>query len=108
LPPAGTASGTGVTQSFQDLKLSLTAAGRIEGLMVKEGERVRRGDLLLHLDRSLEALEIRRRQVMLEDNARLEELRSKERTLTEQVGSARLASVALTAQRATTLASAVV
>ncbi len=89
LPPAGTASGTGVTQSFQDLKLSLTAAGRIEGLMVKEGERVRRGDLLLHLDRSLEALEIRRRQVMLEDNARLEELRSKERTLTEQVGSAR-------------------
>lgn len=57
--------------------------------MIKEGDRVRRGDLLLHLDRSLEALEVRRREVMLEDNARLEELRSKERTLAEQVSSAR-------------------
>jgi RND family efflux transporter MFP subunit len=86
---ASAAAGSGVTQSFQDLKLSLTAAGRIEGLMIKEGDRVRRGDLLLHLDRSLEALEVRRREVMLEDNARLEELRSKERTLSEQVSSAR-------------------
>ncbi len=86
---SASASGSGITQSMQDLKLSLTTAGRIEGLMVKEGDRVRKGDLLLHLDRSLEALEVRRREVMLEDNARLEDLRSKERTLSEQVRSAK-------------------
>jgi len=79
----------GVTQAIHDLKLSVTAAGRIESLFVKEGDRVRKGDLLLHMDRTLEALEVRRREVMLEDNARLEELRAKELTLTEQVRSAK-------------------
>ncbi len=79
----------GITQAIHDLKLSVTAAGRIEALFVKEGDRVRKGDLLLHMDRTLEALEVRRREVMLEDNARLEELRAKELTLTEQVRAAR-------------------
>jgi len=72
-----------------ELKLSVTAAGRIEALPVKEGDRVQKGDLLLHLDRGLEALEVRRREVMLDDNARLQELRSKEVTLAEQVRAAR-------------------
>ena len=79
----------GITQAIYELKLSVTAAGRIEALLVKEGDRVQKGDLLLHLDRGLEALEVRRREVMLEDNARLEELRSKESILTEQVRAAR-------------------
>jgi len=79
----------GITQAIHDLKLSVTAAGRIEALFVKEGDRVRKGDLLLHMDRTLESLEVRRREVMLEDNARLEELRAKELTLTEQVRSAK-------------------
>ncbi|MEN9774953.1 MAG: hypothetical protein RL322_2023 [Pseudomonadota bacterium] len=80
---------SGVTQAIQDLKLSVTAAGRVEGLMVREGDRVRKGDLLLHMDRTLEALEVRRREVMLDDNARLEDLKRREQTLVEQVKSAR-------------------
>jgi RND family efflux transporter MFP subunit len=80
---------SGITQASHDLKLSITAAGRVEGLPVKEGDRVRKGELLMHLDRSLESLEVRRREVMLADNARLEELRRREKTLLEQVKSAR-------------------
>jgi len=80
---------SGVTQAIQDLKLSVTAAGRVEGLMVREGDRVQKGDLLLHMDRTLEALEVRRREVMLDDNARLEDLKRREQTLVEQVKSAR-------------------
>ena len=86
---SGSTPAAGITQAIHDLKLSVTAAGRIEALFVKEGDRVRKGDLLLHMDRALEALEVRRREVMLEDNARLDELRAKELTLAEQVRAAR-------------------
>lgn len=79
----------GVTQALREVKLSLTVAGRVEGLFVKEGDRVRRGDLLMHLDRTAEDLEVKRRRLILEDQARLEELRQKEKTLVEQVTAAR-------------------
>jgi RND family efflux transporter MFP subunit len=81
--------GPGFTQALREAKLSLTVNGRVEGLMVREGDRVRRGDLLLHLDRTTEELEVRRRQLLLQDTARLEELRLREVTLTQQLGSAR-------------------
>ena len=79
----------GVTQALREVKLSMTAAGRVEGLFVKEGDRVRKGDLLIHLDRTSEELEVQRRQLMLEDLARLEELKAREKTLTEQVAFAK-------------------
>lgn len=83
----GVIAATGVTQAIRDLKLSVTAPGRIEGLFVKEGDRVRKGDVLLHLDRNLEALEVQKRRLVLQDDARLEELRAREHTLAEQVRS---------------------
>lgn len=79
----------GVTQALREVKLSMTAAGRVEGLFVREGDRVRKGDLLIHLDRTTEELEVQRRRVMLEDAARLEELRLREQTLKQQVAQAR-------------------
>lgn len=81
--------GPGFTQALKEAKLSMTVNGRVEGVMVREGARVRRGDLLLHLDRTTEELEVKRRQLMLQDTARLEEMRLREATLTQQVGSAR-------------------
>jgi RND family efflux transporter MFP subunit len=89
LPTQGPMPTSGVTQASRDLKLSVTAAGRVEGLFVKEGDRVRKGDLMMHMDRALEALEVKRREVMLQDRARLEELMLRERTLAEQVRAAR-------------------
>jgi len=78
-----------VTQALKDLKLSMTVAGRVEGLFVKEGDRVNAGQVLLHLDRSAEELEVKRRRLLLQDTARLQELGSKEKTLAEQVAALR-------------------
>lgn len=83
--PGGSAPG--VTQALRDLKLSLTVNGRIESLLAQEGQRVARGQTLLRLDRALEELEVQRRRLLLADTARLQELRSKEKTLAEQVAS---------------------
>ena len=79
----------GVTQSLRDLKLSLTVNGRVETLLVQEGQRVSRGQLLLRLDRTLEELEVQRRRLLLADTARLTELRGKEKMLAEQVAALR-------------------
>ncbi len=79
----------GITQALKEVKLGMTVAGRVDAILAHEGMRVSKGDLLLHLDRSLEELEVRRREVMLEDVAKLEELRVREQMLTEQVAHAR-------------------
>lgn len=74
----------GVTQAIRDLKLSMTVAGRVDAVLIREGERVQKGQVLLQLDHTLEQLEVRRRRLMLEDNARLNDLASKERVLQAQ------------------------
>ncbi len=80
---------TGVTQAIRDHKLGMSVAGRVDGVLVSEGHRVRLGQLLLHLDRQAEDLEVQRRRLLLQDNSRLIELQNKERVLSEQVGSLR-------------------
>jgi RND family efflux transporter MFP subunit len=79
----------GITQALKEVKLSMSVSGRIESVAVKEGDRVRRGDLLLHLERESDDLEVRRRQLLLEDSSKLEELKAKENLLGEQVIQAR-------------------
>lgn len=87
--PATLSSAPGVTQALRDVKLSTTVAGRIDGMMAREGSRVRQGQLLMYLDRTLEELEVQRRRLLVEDRARLDELKQKEKTLIEQVESLR-------------------
>jgi RND family efflux transporter MFP subunit len=89
LPSGMTArgSGLGFTRAYREIKLSLPVAGRIERVLVQEGSRVREGQLLLHLDRTLEELEVQRRKLQFEDQARLQELRQRELTLIKQVSS---------------------
>lgn len=79
----------GITQAVGEVRLSMSVPGRVDAILVREGMRVHKGDLLLHLDRSLEELEVKRREVMLEDAAKLEELRVREKMLTQQVSHAR-------------------
>jgi RND family efflux transporter MFP subunit len=86
---ADTGVALGVTQALRDVKLSMTVQGRIDSLLVREGQRVSRGQEMLRLDRALEELEVQRRRLLLADTARLLELRSKEKTLTEQVNALR-------------------
>lgn len=78
-------SAPGITQALREVKLSMSVAGRVDGLFVREGSAVRQGQVLLHLDRNLEDLEVRRRRLLLQDEVRLKELRAKETTLREQV-----------------------
>jgi multidrug efflux pump subunit AcrA (membrane-fusion protein) len=74
-----------VTQALRDVKLSMTVAGRIDGMLVREGSRVSKGQVLMYLDKTLEELEVQRRRLQLQDVAKLEELRQKEKTLATQV-----------------------
>jgi RND family efflux transporter MFP subunit len=83
--PTPALSAPGVTQALREVKLSVTVAGRIEAMQVSEGSRVQQGQLLLHLDRTLEELEIQRRRLLVEDRVRIDEVRQKERVLTDQV-----------------------
>lgn len=87
--PSPDAVAPGVTQALRDVKLSMTVQGRIENLLVREGQRVARGQELLRLDRALEELEVQRRRLLLADVSRLNELRSKQATLSEQVAALR-------------------
>jgi RND family efflux transporter MFP subunit len=80
-------SGLGFTRAYREVKLSMPVAGRIERVLVEEGSRVREGQLLLYLDRTLEELEVQRRKFQLEDRARLDELKQRELTLVKQVSS---------------------
>jgi len=80
---------SGITRARLDLKLSLPVAGRVELLAVNEGDRVRKGDLILSLDKTLEALEVDRRKLLLDDVAKLGELRQREAVLREQVANVR-------------------
>lgn len=82
LNPAGA---PGITQAMREAKLSMAVAGRVEGLFIREGSVVRPGQVLLHLDRNLEELEVQRRRLLLQDQARLLDLRAKEAVLREQV-----------------------
>lgn len=75
----------GITQALREARLSMPVAGRVEGLFVREGAQVRAGEVLLHLDRNLESLEVQRRRLLLQDQARLLDLRNRERLLREQV-----------------------
>jgi RND family efflux transporter MFP subunit len=79
----------GITQALHELKLSLGVSGRIEKVLVSEGQKVKTGELLLYLDRDLEQLEIRRRKILVEDQAKLREYGQRRETLKSQVAEAR-------------------
>ncbi len=80
---------TGVIKPLDDLKLSLTVAGRIEAVPAREGQRVKKGEVILHLDKTLEELEVARRLLLLNDRSKLDEILAREQTLKGQVEHAR-------------------
>ncbi len=86
---APVATAIGYTQALSEVKLSLTVTGKIDRVLVREGDRVRRGQVLLQLDHRAEALEVERRTLILRDVARMDELRQREAMLAEQLAAAR-------------------
>jgi RND family efflux transporter MFP subunit len=80
----------GITQALREVHLSLGVGGKIEKVLVSEGQPVKQGALLLYLDRELEELEIRRRKILVEDSAKLREYGLRRETLKSQVAEAKL------------------
>lgn len=79
----------GTTEALRAASLGLSVSGRIASLRVKEGARVEKGQLLLHLDSEAEALELKRRRLLLEDQSQIKALRERRAVTQAQVDAAR-------------------
>ncbi len=67
---------TGTVRSFKRANLSTREQGYIESVLVDEGDRIRKGDALLSIDRELSDIEVRRVTAELDEaRARLKEFR---------------------------------
>lgn len=83
------ASFRGITEPVRDLSLGVPVDGIVRDVPVKEGDAVKAGAPLLRLDARLEDLEVKRRQILRDDGARLEATRQRRDILEGLLNSAR-------------------
>lgn len=79
----------GITRCAADLSLGLAVPGRIANLLVQEGSFVRPGDVLLHLDRGPEELEVQRRFAQWQGQAEMVTAKARVETALVQAEAAR-------------------
>ncbi len=79
----------GLVEPNRDIELSLPVQGRIFLLPVNEGDRVAEGSLLLALESRIEALEVDRRELIVNDNSEREAALAREVVLKEVLESSR-------------------
>lgn len=65
---AGPMAVDGITEPFMDVTLGFADAGIIRNQFFKEGDAVKKGDIILELDKNLEALEVQRRKAVMEQD----------------------------------------
>jgi len=63
-----TVEGIATLEALQEVKLAAQVSGRIERLLVRQGDRVRRGALLLELDQAQDRAEVARLRAEMETN----------------------------------------
>lgn len=80
---------SGYVRPIFDLNLSLPVTGRIEELLVREGDRVDRAARLLSVDSNLETMEVRRRRAILDSRAELSGALARQPLVLAQLRSAR-------------------
>lgn len=78
----------GTTEAVQSARLGLSVSGRIARITVKEGDRVSEGQLLLHLDKDAEELELSRRELLFNDQSQISALRDRQSITKRQVDAA--------------------
>jgi RND family efflux transporter MFP subunit len=61
----------GITEPYRDVTLTSSVSGMVVGLPHEEGQRVRKGDAVLELERDLEELEVDRRRLIADSKAEL-------------------------------------
>src|ERR1700722_263287 len=59
----------GITEPYMDVTLGFADAGIIRNQFFKEGDGVKKGDVILELDKELETLEVQRRKAVMEQDA---------------------------------------
>ncbi len=79
----------GFTRCAADLQLSFPLAGRIARAQVREGSMVKKGDLLMQLDRAAEELDVERRKVQWQGTADLLAAQARHETAAKQLAAAR-------------------
>ncbi len=74
---------SGITEPISDVTLSLSVPGIVSTISVKEGDRLRKGQRILHLDKRTEELEVARRKLVWESKSEYEGAQARARTLKE-------------------------
>ncbi|MBF0454275.1 MAG: efflux RND transporter periplasmic adaptor subunit [Magnetococcales bacterium] len=78
---------SGVTKARRDVDLSVPVQGRITKIFFREGERVTKGSILLHLENQLEKLAVEQRTLLLKSRAELRGAMARERKLRKRLES---------------------
>ncbi|HDR14419.1 MAG TPA: efflux RND transporter periplasmic adaptor subunit [Desulfobacteraceae bacterium] len=73
----------GITEPINDVTLSLSVPGIVSKIFVREGDQVSKGQILLHLDKRAEELEVFRRKVIWQSKAEEEGAIARAQTLKE-------------------------
>lgn len=79
----------GFTRCAADLQLAFPLAGRISRALVREGSVVKKGDLLMQLDRAAEELDVERRRVQWQGTSDLLVAQARYETASKQLSAAR-------------------
>ncbi len=58
----------GITEPFMDVELGASVAGIVHGELFKEGDTVKKGEVIVELDKQLEQLEVERRKAVMDQN----------------------------------------
>ncbi len=80
---------SGITEPIKDVELSMSVEGRIAAIFFEEGARIKKGQVILKLDKRLEELEVERRKLIWEGKAELEAAEARVLTLQSHVESTR-------------------
>ncbi len=62
---------SGITEPFMDVTLGFADAGIISAQFFHEGDSVKKGDVILELDKDLETLEVTRRKAVMDQNKKV-------------------------------------
>jgi RND family efflux transporter MFP subunit len=80
---------SGITEPISDVTLSLSVPGIVASIVVKEGDRVDKGQVILNLDKRSEELEVARRRLVWESKAEEQGAAARMKTLKEIYESSR-------------------
>lgn len=79
----------GVTRPHREADLSMSVPGLVSRITVREGQTVKAGDILLELHREQESLEMKRRELLLENLAEVQAAEARLNTARSEVAATR-------------------